>query len=755
MNARSIRLVPLFIATAVLGLVCLLHAVSDRVPALNFTRRLEWLTYDWRVRLAAHFPQTNASNLACVFIDDDSIWRLGEGRMLGESYGLFWPRHIYGRLVRELSAQGAKIVGMDVFFEELRPDHADVELAENQRAGSDEFFSQQLRKAGNVVLAAEEDTIPTELFRTNALALGDISSTPDPDGIRRRVPAYRDYRVWNPLFRNVAWRYNKKLALEPHQVRLLNPLNEETELAVPVDPDGNFKLEDLTGKSEQGFSRILPAYTPLRAWHMGIVLAARELKLDLKHATIDPGRIVLHGPGGVERVIPVDAEDRFYVNWSLPSSSPHLLKANIEHLLLQDVLRNRGESEGLTNLFEGKLVVVGSSATGNNLADIGPTPLSNRTLLFSTHWNVANMIITGRCIKPPSPFDEQALILVLGFFSALLTWRLRSGWATVWTAIILLSYVGAAVLLFVHSQYWLPLTMPIGGGLLLTHLCMTTYRAVFEQHEQRRVKRVFSKIVSPNVVNELLRAEKLSLGGARRKMTVFFADVRGFTELTDLNQARAEEFARQKGLSEADAENHFNEQARQLLETVNLYLSLVADTVKEHGGTLDKYIGDCVMAFWGAPTPNEQHALACVRAAVAVQRAIYALNRQRHEENQRREQANPALLAQGQPPQPILDLLSVGCGINTGTVTVGLMGSDAHLVNYTVFGREVNVASRLEGVAGQGRVIIGEGTHREIRRDDPSLAGTCIELPPVTVKGIRTPVKAFEVPWKQDGETSG
>jgi class 3 adenylate cyclase len=599
------------------------------------------------------------------------------------------------------------------------------------------------------VLAAEEDVIPPELFRTNAFAVGDISDKPDADGVLRRVPALRTYYAWNPLFRNLGRKYHKKLVQELRWVQFRDPDSGRPDLTIPIDEDGYFKLEDLTGQKTQGFSQLVPAYTVLRAWHMGILLAARELNLDLAHPTLEPGRIILRGTNGLERTIPVDAEGRLLVNWRILPNDARLLQINIERLLLQDKARSRGETTGLTNRFRNALVTVGSGATGNNITDMGTTPLSSRTLLPSTHWNVANMIITDQFIRRPTNAIELALILGLGIASAWLTWRLRSVWASVWVSTLVVGYGAVAVLLFVRYRYWLPLTFPVGGGVLLTHVCLVTYRAVFEQQEQRRVKKVFSKIVSPNVVQELLRAEKLSLGGARRKVTVFFADVRGFTELSDLHQARAEEHARKHKLSEAEAEDHFNDQARQLLETVNLYLGLIADRIKQHGGTLDKYIGDCVMAFWGAPTPNEQHALACVRTAIEVQRSIDAMNQQRAQENRQREQENLRRQALGQPPLPLLELLHVGCGINTGVVTVGLMGSDAHLVNYTVFGREVNVASRLEGVSGPGRITIGESAYAEIRRDDPALAATCIELPAVTVKGIRTPVKIFEAPWKQ------
>jgi adenylate cyclase len=282
----------------------------------------------------------------------------------------------------------------------------------------------------------------------------------------------------------------------------------------------------------------------------------------------------------------------------------------------------------------------------------------------------------------------------------------------------------------------------------MNYVFLVAWQVLFEQAEVRRVKTVFSTVVDPKIMKELLHAESLSLEGARREVTVLFADIRGFTALTDNAREQAAAYVRTHNLRGAAAEACFDEQARETLETVNLYLGLIADIIKKQDGTLDKYIGDCVMAFWGAPTSNSRHAVACVRAAIEAQHAVDQLNRQRAAENQRRELENKARLSAGLKPKSILPLLQLGSGINTGVATAGLMGSQTEQKNYTVFGGDVNLASRLEVLSGHGRIFISENTFQHLRRDDPALAATCVAQPPQKVKGIADPVNVFEVPWR-------
>lgn len=781
MQLKPVKLVPLLITACALGFVCFLQALPGLFPKaddpeetrFDLFQRLEWLTYDARVRWALNFAPPYATNVfGAVFIDDNDTTAMNDGS-LGYRFKFPWPRYFYGRTVSELSAQGASVVGLDILFDELDPD-TKVRLPGNREIPSDAYFAEQLRRAGNVVLAAESKggVVPSDFFQTNALAVGNVFAKKDSDSVLRRAKPFVEYRKWHPAVQRFARALNWNLArarVERDRIAMPRRDGEGVDM-VPLASDGTLKFDsdgslivnpDPNAKESEGGSSKTVAgpkpFSDLRIWNLGLLLAAQQLKLDLDHAEIEPSRILLRGPGALERNIPLDSHGSFYIDWSFKFND----RSRIESESIVRLIRqNEARDEGQTNFpakFKGKAVVVGSVGTGSNISDRGATPLEKETVMVSKYWNVANSVVMGRFITRSSYGAELLIILLFGLFSATLTWRLRVLLALGWVLFVALGYLALAVALYVKMRYWLPVFLPVAGGLLLPHFSLISYRVVFEQRERRRIKAVFAKVVSPDVVNELLSAERIALGGARRMLTVLFADVRGFTEFTDVSHANAEEYVRQHRLKAPEAEEYSEGQARECLNTVNLYLSLVADTVKMHTGTLDKYIGDCVMAFWGAPASNEKHALYCVRAAMEAQRAIYAVNQERYAENKRREQENVARISAGQAPRPLLPLLNLGSGINTGKMTVGLMGSDAHILNYTVFGREVNLASRLEGLSRRGEIIISEATYEALKHDAPELAATCLERPPVTVKGIRQPVKIYEVPWKTSlsGPTTG
>jgi class 3 adenylate cyclase/CHASE2 domain-containing sensor protein len=762
---KPVKLAPALIAVGVIVLFCLL-----RLFHLELFERMEKMTYDWRVRQALHFPAPAATNLAFVYIDDASIDYVKTNHVpgkpdpeLGYRYGLYWPREVYGRLTEELAAEHTKAVGLDVIFAERRSDHRPVQMADGSFKESDDFFGLQMQRASNVIIAATTDIIPPKVFTTNALALGHINtgnanSDKDPDGILRRAKAFDTYRKWHPAFEMVEAdpEYGVDLThgrIESNHVILPRGTNDP--IVIPLDADGNFDPSTLWSHLSPRLAAKAKPFTEERIWHMGLVLAAKELNLDLNSADVNlaRGTITLRGPNGVQRTLPVDENGFFYIDWRLRVNDPPLTQAPIEKLLLQDARRMRGDTNGLDNRFAGKLVMVGSVATGNDLRDEGATPLDSSTFLVSEHWNVANSILTNRFIHRSSAGVDLLILIVTGAITAVLVWNLpvRRGLAAM--LLLVVAYTAMAIFFYVRYRYWVPIAIPIVGTFAIMFAMQTAWRVVFEQAEQRRVKSVFSRMVSPNVMQEVLAAETLALGGARREVTVMFADVRGFTEFTDKSQDKAEAYITENKLSEEAAEAYYDEQARETLNTVNTYLALVADQVKKHDGTLDKYIGDCVMAFWGAPTVVEKQALCCVRAAIDAQRAVFELNKQRLQENEKRELENMTRATSGQTPRPFLPLLLLGTGINTGLSTAGLMGSEQHQFNYTVFGREVNLASRLESLSGRGRILISERTYKHLLRDDPELAKTCTALPDLQkLKGFGAAVKVYEVPWRKPGE---
>ena len=715
MKRRSIKAVPVIITLVVIALALLCHAPFTRNylsrKHLGLIEYLEWKTYDFRLISALrHGSTTVSSNMFALLVDEPAIEILESG-LWGLPVTYPFPRYVYGRAVRELKNEGAIAVGFDILLDQSRASdlfddpHASTNSARNV-IGSDAFFAQQVKAAGNVVLAVHTNELasifPNPLFRANA-TLGDISAEHDSDGILRRIHPFAD------------------------------------------DPENG------------------------RRWHLGIVLAAKALHLDLDHAEIHTNEsIMLRGPGGLKRSIPLDNEGNVLINWHIQLGQ--IPRAPLADAFILDILREESPAkvkafiEGLQGEHDiyvhddtpckNKIVFIGSNAIGNNVSDRGATPLDKLDYLVSKHWNVANSILENQFIHQTPYWLDALIIASLAILSAAITWNLRVFNAVLLVLLSMVIYSGLAWFVFMRFNLWIPIALPVLASLFLTHISMVSYLVVAEQKERRHIRAVFSKIVAPEVVNTLLESETLALGGARRQITVFFADVRGFTEMTDTVQARAEDYVRDAKLSPEQAETFFDMAASETLETVNLYLGAIADTVKKHAGTLDKYIGDCVMAFWGAPVPNEQHALSCVRAAIDAQRALYALNQLRVVENKRRESENAARAGTAQPPLSLLPILSLGSGINTGTVIVGLMGSDAHILNYTVFGREVNLASRLESLSGRGRIIIGEATYRDLKRDDPALAATCVEQAPTMLKGFRTAVKNYEVPWKEAAPSS-
>ncbi len=665
-------------------------------PDADYFERLEWATYDWRVRhaLSRPPPVPVATNLGAVFISEEDLRRLNQRP---ERYYWPLPRHLHGDVVRALSARGAKVIGFDVLFLDQHPSIPEIAFAGSTNS-SDGYFAKTLAAAGNVVLAASPhrkgervEGVPLPLLATNAARIGLIRKAADADGSLRRMPV----------------------------------------------------IEAVPGVGA--------------TWGLGVAMAAVALDIDLQQAEIRPGRITLRSRDGrTVRNIPVGQDNTMLIDWFIPAPTPTATNlaqvAAFQSASYTDVLRLRPPADPATRVrsrWQDRVVLVSSIATGANVRDVGPSPLGPATILPAAHWNVANSLLTGAFVRRTSHELGWLLILAMTVTAGWISLRFRALYSSAAILLVAAVYAGACLHAYVCHRLWLPIVMPIGGALLMTHVVMVAYRAYLERSELSDLRSLFGKIVAPDVLDLVLHRRQAALNTTRQEVVIMFADLRGFTEFTDAQHNLALQRIQTEQASSASAQRILDEVAADTMATVNHYLSLIAGQVKHHHGTLDKYIGDSVMAFWGAPTAVDRPVAGCVRAAIAIQTAVADSNSIRRSRNHELAEENRQRAADKQLPLSLGHLFQVGIGINAGQAGVGFMGSADHLSNFTVFGREVNIASRVEGQAASGQILLTGAALRLLQAEDPELAARCRELAPIQVKGIHEPVPLFEVRWQE------
>ncbi len=347
----------------------------------------------------------------------------------------------------------------------------------------------------------------------------------------------------------------------------------------------------------------------------------------------------------------------------------------------------RGENEKLSG--GGELVVEGSGLMSG----------------VEVHANVIQTIMKGnwirRWVAPDGTRTMENYYLLGGviLLGALLFILLPLGVvpALILFVLGLVAYVGLSYYLFVKDNFWLETVAPLTGWVLSFGVGVFYHRYV-EAREKKFIKDTFGRYVSPQIVRQLLsRPELVKLGGSKVNVTVLFSDIRGFTTLSE-------------GMDPQELVNFLNE-----------YLSEMTRIIFKYNGVVDKYIGDAIMAFWGAPIHDEQHPVNACRSAVEMIRRLRELNKKWQ--------------AEGKPE------IRIGIGINSGEVTVGNMGSDVRF-DYTVMGDNVNLASRLEGINKQygTSIIISEYTYEKVRNEFVTR-----KLDKVAVKGKKKPVEIYEL----------
>lgn len=351
--------------------------------------------------------------------------------------------------------------------------------------------------------------------------------------------------------------------------------------------------------------------------------------------------------------------------------------------------------EGRGN-FKDKIVFIAAYAVTGISSDVHKSPFGE-TFGVEHHANAVNTILNQDFIIRLTSMHNIFILLIISLIFGIVLARTSMITSTVFTIASALGYMIGAIILFDTINLICIFATPI-IQIGATFTFITVFRVLTEQKEKKFIRQTFSKFVSKTVVDDLLQnPDNLKLGGDKMILTVLFSDIRGFTTISEALTPEA------------------------LVVHLNEYLQAMTDIVFKYDGTLDKYVGDEIMAFWGAPIPQEDHALRASKAAVEMMEVLGQLNEK--------------WATMGKPK------LDIGIGLNTGEMVVGNMGSTSRM-DYTLMGDNVNLGARLEGTnkVYKTHIIVSEFTYEHVKEEIYSR-----ELDLIRVKGKELPVKIYEL----------
>jgi len=643
----------------VLTLLFLLHV--GEVINIPILTSLENQAYDARLEIT--LPQDIDKQVVIVDIDEKSLDEIGQWP---------WNRKILAKINDVLfDYYQIKAIGYDIVFAEEDIDEG-AKLLKSMATGPLQDDPEFIDEYHRVMPSLQHDQRFAEALKDRKTVMGFVMDT---DTIKGELPSAiteLDKSTLKKLAIHKAKGYTANLkSLQDSAFSggfFNNPL---------LDDDGVFRRVPLLQVYENELHESLAlaltrAATGSPAIEM--VVETNEDSDDLFLEWITIGEIA----------IPVDHSSGVLV--------PYIGKQkSFEYIPATDVLNKRVDKD----ILNGKITLFGTSAPG--LLDLRTIPLEPAYPGVEVHANIIQGILDGRILHAPG-YTKGFEFILITFIGIVLTFTLPMLSALFSTLVIL----GSIVLLIATNFYaWTnaQLVLPIAAPVLLVVLLFAlqmTYGFFVESRGKRQLAHLFGQYVPPELVEEMsLKMEEINLDGEMREMSVLFSDVRGFTTISE------------------------SLEPKELTDYINAFLTPITKVIHDNRGTIDKYMGDAVMAFWGAPLEDDQHALHALNAAIGIVERMKSLRQEFSEKHW---------------PE-----IYVGVGVNTGHMNVGNKGSEFR-VDYTILGDAVNLGSRLEGLTKIYGVdiITSEFTRHAVPEYEYR------ELDKVRVKGKDKPVAIYE-----------
>ena len=571
-----------------------------------------------------------------------------------------WPRAIWADLLDFLSLGGAKAVLFDILFTEKTGQHDESNdriLAEATQASQNVYHSMVIK------WDAPDDN--RNLHAHEGL--------PMPDDFIRRFS-----------LKNVSGFFGKKSG------------RKNNDYSLPIDPLPEVSKGIAVVEFSKDNDGVLRRTKPLREYqgrYFPVLGLAPFLNENTPIAIRDEGLMIN------DRILPLDGEGNYLINMvDIDKVDPYPYSIGGVFASLQKI--RQGEVEGLEirpEEFKDAIVFIGASAVGTQ--DLKTTPLASSTPGVALHVSLASNYLQNDFLKPPDRRITILSILLGSFLASGAIFSLnRFLVRVIFPVVMLVAYVGYSLCAF-RTNLVLEV-VPFIFATLSSSFLSFGYLTFTESAEKRRVSQLFTQYVSKDVLDEVLHNYKdyfiRSSTGSKVEITVLFSDIRGFTTMSET--ARPEK----------------------IVEMLNVHFARMADIILRHGGTVDKYIGDAIMAFWGAPIATKDHAEKAVTAAKEMLDALHEVNRTLKERGFEMD-------------------IKIGIGINTGVATIGNIGSEKKL-SYTVVGDTVNLASRLESITKEynSPLVFSEYTYEQVKNTiDCELLGN------VKIKGREQPVTIY------------